>query len=530
MATVTPGRVRTGRGWEVVLLILAVALGVLAYVEVGIAMEGQVPANLITQVVAFIALAITMHLLVRWKAPYADPVILPSAVALTGIGLAMIYRINITYTELVAANPDRNLPTDIAFKQLIWMLIGMGAATAVVLLFRDHRTLKRYSYLFLIAGLFLLLMPLIPGLGRTIHGSRIWIFLGPFSFQPGEIAKICLAIFFAAYLVEQRDNLALAGRRVLGIQFPRLRDLSPILLAWGVAIIVLVFERDLGTSLLFFGFFVAMLYVATERVSWVIIGLVLFAAAAVTAFFLFDHVAARVDIWINALDPEVYSRSPGGSGQVVQGLFGMASGGLMGTGWGHGYPHLVPYAYSDFMFTSLGEELGLTGLIAILAIYLILTQRGIRTGMGVRDGFGKLLCSGLAFVMAFQVFVVVGGVTRLIPLTGLTLPFMAYGGSSLLSNWIIVGILLRISNGAREPAAPAGALPIKELEAMLEEAEAEQATARSAVEAERAAAADAEATQAVPVTGGEPATEVTQAVPAPGRPDDGPPTEVVSRP
>lgn len=458
MATVTHERVRTGRGWEVLLLILAVGLGVLAYVEVGIALNDQVPTNLVAQAAAFTGLAIGMHLLVRWKAPYADPVILPCAVALTGIGLAMIYRINLTYSEIVAANPARNLPTDIAFKQLIWMVVGMGAATAVVLLFRDHRTLKRYSYLFLVAGLFLLLMPLIPGLGRTINGSRIWIIVGPFSFQPGEIAKICLAIFFAAYLVEQRDNLALAGRKILGIQLPRLRDLSPILVAWAVAIFVLVFERDLGTSLLFFGFFVAMLYVATERISWVLIGLLLFTAAAVLAFFMFDHVAARVDVWLNALEPAVYNRSPGGSGQVVQGLFGMASGGLMGTGWGHGYPQLVPYSYSDFMFTSLGEELGLTGLLAILAIYLILTQRGIRTGMGVRDGFGKLLCAGLAFVIAFQVFVVVGGVTRLIPLTGLTLPFMAYGGSSLLSNWIIVGILIRISNGAREPAVTTGSL------------------------------------------------------------------------
>lgn len=447
MATVTHDRVRTGRGAELVLLVVAVGIGIYAYVQVGLAMNGVVPAHITGQAAAFAGLALVVHLLVRWKAPYADPVILPAAVALTGIGLAMIYRLDLSYYDL-------GRQSGFAPRQMLWTVLGMGAATAIVWFFRDHRILRRYTYVFLVAGTALLMLPLLPFIGKNINGSRIWIGIGPLTFQPGEIAKICLAIFFAGYLVAARDNLALAGPRVLGVQLPRMRDLGPLLLAWGGAIVVLVAQRDLGTSLLFFGFFVAMLYVATERISWVLIGLVLFLGGATLAAALFPHVMARVDVWLNAFDPEIYNRDPGGSGQVVQGLFGMASGGLSGAGWGEGFPYLVPYANSDFIWASLGEELGLTGLLAILVIYLVLFLRGIRTGIGVRDGFGKLLCAGLAFVMAFQVFVVIGGVTRLIPLTGLTMPFMAYGGSSLLSNWIIVGLLLRISNEAREPAAP----------------------------------------------------------------------------
>lgn len=452
MATVTRAPVRTGRGTELFLLIIAVALTLLAYVQVGLTMEDAIPARLAQTAAVFTGLAVTIHLLVRWKAPYADPVILPAAIALTGIGLVMIHRIDLT------------LGTSSAPRQLMWMVLGMVLATAILFFFTDHRILRRYTYLFLLASIALLLLPLVPGLGRTINGSRIWIGVGEiFSFQPGELAKITLAIFFAGYLVTARDNLALAGKKILGLQLPRFRDFGPIALAWVAAIGVLVFQRDLGTSLLYFGFFVAMLYVATERVSWVVIGLTMFGVAAFIASRIFGHVGARVDVWIHALEPEIYNRNPGGSGQVVQGLFGMASGGLTGTGWGEGYPTLVPYANSDFIYASLAEELGLTGVLAIVTIYLIITQRGIRTGIGVRDGFGKLLSAGLAFVIAFQCFVVIGGITRLIPLTGLTLPFMAQGGSSLVSNWIIVGILLRISNEAREPAPEAGVIPAVEI-------------------------------------------------------------------
>jgi cell division protein FtsW (lipid II flippase) len=453
MATVTSTRPSTRRWSEVGLLVLALGLGVVAYAQVGLNTQGTVPANMVGYSVGMVLLAAALHLVLRWRAPYADPVMLPLAIALNGIGLAMIYRLDYTYAQ-------RGQEAGFAGRQLTWTVLSVAAAAAVLIFLRDHRTLRRYTYTAMVVGLALLVLPLVPGLGVTINGARIWIRLGSvFSFQPGELAKIALAIFFAGYLVTHRDNLALAGPKVLGVQLPRARDLGPILLAWAISLAVLVFERDLGTSLLFFGMFVAMLYVATERLSWVLIGLVLFAGGAVLAGILFPHVQARFDVWLNPLAQDVYGRDPGGSFQIVQGLFGMANGGLMGTGWGLGYPYLVPYANSDFIISSLGEELGLTGLLAILAMYLVLAQRGLRTGVGVRDGFGKLLATGLAFVLAFQVFVVVGGVTRVIPLTGLTAPFLAYGGSSLLANWMIVALLLRISDGARRPAPVASGPP-----------------------------------------------------------------------
>jgi cell division protein FtsW (lipid II flippase) len=291
-------------------------------------------------------------------------------------------------------------------------------------------------------------------LGRTINGARIWIGVGPLSFQPGEIAKITLAVFFAGYLVTARDTLSLAGPRVLGLQLPRGRDLGPILVAWAGSVGILVLQRDLGTSLLFFGLFVAVLYLATERTSWIAIGLVLFAAGAYTAFRLFGHVQQRVDGWLDPFAAEVYDRQLGGSYQLVQGLFGLANGGLTGTGLGRGRPDIVPFANSDFILASIGEELGLVGLVAVLMLYLVVVERGLRTAIGVRDGFGKLLAGGLAFTVALQCFVVAGGVLRVIPLTGLTMPFLAAGGSSLLTNWLVVALLLRISDAARRPAPP----------------------------------------------------------------------------
>ena len=448
MAIITQQVARPGRWVELVLLVLALTIGLYAYLQVGLATTGAVPAGLLTHVGVLAALALGTHLVLRWRAPYADPVILPIAVALNGLGLAMIHRL------------DHATGSAFAGRQVLWTLLGMAAAVAVVVVLRDHRTLRRYTYLSMIAGLAMLLLPLTPVLGQEINGARIWITAGGFSFQPAELAKVLLAIFFAGYLVTNRDTLALAGPKILGLQLPRLRDLGPIVLAWAVALLVLVFQRDLGTALLFFALFIAMLYVATERLSWVIIGLLLFGAGAALAATTFGHVAARFEVWLDALSPAIYNRSPGGSYQVVQGLFGMASGGLMGAGWGQGRPDIVPYAQSDFIIASLGEELGLTGLLAILTLYVILTQRGMRAAIGVRDGFGTLLASGLAFVMAFQCFVVVGGVTRLIPLTGLTMPFLAQGGSALVVNWMIIALLLRISDAARRPAPMAGDLPI----------------------------------------------------------------------
>ena len=450
MATVSPHRVRPGRTGELGLLVLALSLGVGAYALVGLATAGSLPTDIFGYSLGLIGLSLGMHIVLRWRAPYADPVILPTVVALNGIGLAMIYRIDFAY-EL------RERTADFAERQLVWTAIGVIMAAGVLIVLRDHRTLRRYTYTAMVIGLVLLVLPLIPGLGVEINGSRIWIRAFGGSFQPAEMAKIALAVFFAGYLVTTRDTLALAGPKLLGLQLPRPRDLGPIMLAWLASLAVLVFQRDLGTSLLFFGLFVGMLYLATERMSWVVIGLGLFVGGAAVAARVFAHVGARFDVWLHALSDEYFNANPG-SGQLVRGLFGMASGGLFGTGWGEGRPDLVPYAESDFIIASVGEELGLTGLIAVLVLYLVLAERGLRTAIGVRDGFGKLFAGGMAFVIAFQCFVVVGGVTRLIPLTGLTMPFLAYGGSSLLANWVIAALLLRISDSARRPAE--AALPL----------------------------------------------------------------------
>ena len=452
MATVASLPVRPGRTLELGLLVVALALGVGAYALVGISTAGTMPADILGYGAGLVVLSVGMHVVLRWRAPYADPVILPVVVALNGLGLAMIYRIDYAYEA-------RERYHGFAERQLTWTAISMVLAAVVLVALRDHRTLRRYTYTAMVAGLALLVLPLAPVIGRTINGARIWIHVGPASFQPAELAKIALAVFFAGYLVTNRDTLALAGPKLFGLQLPRARDLGPILLAWLVSLGLLVFERDLGTSLLFFGLFVGMLYLATERISWVVIGVGLFVGGAALASRALPHVAARFEVWLHALDPAVFDRDPGGSGQLVRGLFGMASGGLFGTGLGQGRPDLVPYAESDFIVASLGEELGLTGLLAILVLYVVLTQRGLRTAIGVRDGFGKLFAGGMAFVVAFQCFVVVGGVTRIIPLTGLTMPFLAYGGSSLLANWIIAALLLRVSDSARRPAPLPGRTP-----------------------------------------------------------------------
>jgi len=450
MAVVAQVTTRTRRNVELVLLLLAIAIGLGAYALVGIAERGEVPGDMVAYGGSMGLLALGLHLVLRVRAAYADPVILPIATALNGLGLVVIHRLDLA--------EGREVGESLALRQLTWTTVGVAAAIVVLLVMRDHRELSRYTYTAMAGAIGLLLLPLMPFLGTEINGARIWIRLGPMSFQPGEIAKILLAVFFAGYLVNARDSLSLVGRRVAGLQFPRGRDLGPILVIWVVSLAVLVFQRDLGTSLLFFGLFVALLYVATERTSWIVIGLMLFCGGAFVAWTLFSHVQSRVDMWLHTFDPSIPAY------QLQQGLFGMASGGLLGTGLARGRPDIVPFAESDFIVAAIGEELGLTGLFAVLMLYLLLVERGLRTAIGVRDGFGKLLAAGLAFSLALQVFVVVGGVTRVIPLTGLTTPFLAYGGSSLLSNWIIVALLLRISDSARrprpavEPEAPAEAV------------------------------------------------------------------------
>jgi cell division protein FtsW (lipid II flippase) len=431
---------KSRRNIEAVLLLLALLVGIGANFVVGLDQDRAFDSDFWTQGATLVALVLVFHIVLRFRAKYADPVILPIVTALNGIGLAMIHRLDIAKG------------TDAADRQLMWSAVAVAAAVAVLFLIKDHRILRRYTYISLIVSAILLLLPLTP-LGLELNGARIWIEVpGIGTFQPGEIAKITLAIFFAGYLSTNRDLILLAGRKIGPLQLPRFKDLGPMMAAWIVSIGVLVFQRDLGSSILFFGLFMAMIYVATSRVSWVLIGVSLLVAGGLVAMQLFSHVALRIDGWINAFDPEVIDRQ-GGSWQVVQGLYGLASGGLAGTGLGQGRPDLVIYANSDMIIAALGEELGLIGIFAIVLMYVLLVSRGFRAALGTRDGFGKLLACGLSFTIALQCFVVIGGVTRLIPLTGLTTPFMSAGGSSLLANWIIVALLLMISDAARRPAA-----------------------------------------------------------------------------
>jgi cell division protein FtsW (lipid II flippase) len=435
---------RRRRGAELALLFISLLVGLGAYVCVELGFSGTAP-DTDTYIVlgGIVALAVVAHVAVRRLAPYADPVLLPLVVTLNGLGLAMIHRIDL---DLAESESDFG---PFAGAQLTWTVLGVVGFVAVLLVVRDHRRLQALTYTFGFAGLLLLLLPIVPGLGVPINGARIWIRVGPFSFQPGEIAKICLVVFFAGYLVVKRDALALAGRRFIGIDLPRGRDLGPILVAWLVSLAVLVFQRDLGSSLLFFGLFLVLLYVATERPGWLVVGGLLFAAGAYVSFLSFPHVQKRVEGWLDPFsDTDTY-------GQIVQGVYGMAYGGLLGRGLGQGDPTMTPYSWSDFIVTSLGEELGLAGMMALLMIYALVVERGLRTALVCRDPFGKLVATGLAVSIALQVFVVVGGVTRLIPLTGLTTPFMSQGGSSLVANWMIIALLLRISDQTRRPAPEA---------------------------------------------------------------------------
>ncbi|MFJ8626960.1 FtsW/RodA/SpoVE family cell cycle protein [Kitasatospora sp. NPDC093550] len=431
-----PGRpVRAGRTTELVLVLAAVLTAVFGYVEVGVDLDGAAPADAAEYGAALGVLALAAHASVRWRARFADPLLLPIAVLLNGIGLVVIYRLDRATSGRVAA------PT-----QLLWSALGVALFIAVVLLVRDHRRLRRYAYLGALAALVLLVLPIF---FPPVYGSRIWIVLGPLSFQPGEFAKVLLAVFFAAYLAVHRDALALTGRRVWRWQLPRGRVLGPVLLIWLAFVGVLVLETDLGTSLLFFGLFVVMLYVATARTGWIAIGLVLAAVGAVTVGRLSPHVHSRVADWLDPLGSIAAGR---GANQIAQSLFAFAWGGELGTGLGNGHSALIGFAAkSDFILATIGEELGLTGLIAVFLLYAVLISRGFRTGIALRDPFGRLLAIGLAAIVGLQVFVVAGGVLALIPLTGMTMPFIAQGGSSVVTNWIIVALLVRMSGVARQP-------------------------------------------------------------------------------
>jgi cell division protein FtsW (lipid II flippase) len=429
---------RRRRGAELFLLILALVVGVGAYAAVGLAVKGEVPADIVSYGGWLAALIIAAHITVRLAAPYADPILLPMVAALNGIGLAEIHRL------------DLALDHHFARQQLIWMTLGVGLFVATLAFLRDHRTLQRFTYTSGLGAILLLLLPMAPGIGKTVNGARIWIHLGSLSFQPGEIAKVLLVVAFAGYLVLHRDALALAGRRVAMVDLPRGRDLGPILAMWLVSLGILVFQHDLGSSLLFFGLFLIMLYVATERAGWLVVGATLFIAGSYTVYVVIPHVRERFLLWSDVWGH--YGSGTDDKGrQTVETMFGMAYGGLIGRGLGQGSPWRIPFAQSDFIFGAIGEELGLTGSIAVILLYGLIVERALRAALISRDDIGKLLATGLAGAVALQVFVVVGGVTHLIPLTGLTTPFLSYGGSSLVANWVIVAILLRISDAARRP-------------------------------------------------------------------------------
>ncbi|CAN5228575.1 FtsW/RodA/SpoVE family cell cycle protein [soil metagenome] len=428
------------RNLELVLLLVACAIVAYAIVMVQLGAIGSIDSAVLLLGSGLGLTAVGMQVALRFVAPEADPFILPIITLLNGLGIAEIYRIDLAkgLSGWEAAG----------IRQMAWTAMAMMIAIAVIVLIRNHRVLQRYRYLAMFVGIVLLLMPMLPVIGETVNGARLWIRIGSFSFQPGELAKIALAVFFAGYLVTARDSLSMVGPKLLGIRFPRARDLGPILVIWAAAMIVLIFQRDLGTALLYFGLFLVMIYVATGRASWVILGLLLFVGGALVASQLLSYVSGRFESWLDAFNPEVYE-AVGGSYQLVQGLFGLAHGGLIGTGLGQGRPNIVPLAESDYIIASLGEELGLVGLFAILALYLLFVARGFRIGFAGQDDFGRLLGVGLSFVIALQVFIVLGGVTRIIPLTGLTTPFLAAGGSSLVANWIIAALLLRLSDSVR---------------------------------------------------------------------------------
>ncbi|MGK5533869.1 FtsW/RodA/SpoVE family cell cycle protein [Streptomyces sp. URMC 129] len=449
--TVSTGGLPSRRNTELAMLVFAVLIPVLAYANVGLAKEETLPTGMLGYGLGLGLLAGVAHLVVRRYAPYADPLMLPIATLLNGLGLVLIWRLD----------QEPGITTDalggpMAPDQLIWSTVGVALFLAVLIFLKDHRILQRYTYISMVVALILLASPII--VGEEINGARIWISIpGVGSLQPGEFAKIIIAVFFAGYLMVKRDALALASRRVMGVYLPRGRDMGPILVIWAISLMILIFETDLGTSLLFFGIFVVMLYVATERTSWIIFGLLLSATGAVFVANTNAHVGERVHNWLNPLE----HASNDGVTETAQSMFAFGSGGLFGSGLGQGYSRLIGgiATKSDYILATVGEELGLTGLMAVILLYALLIERGMRTALAARDPFGKLLAVGLSGIFAIQVFVVAGGVTGLIPLTGMTMPFLAQGGSSVIANWALVALLLRISDTARRPApAPAPSL------------------------------------------------------------------------
>nr|WP_231386814.1 FtsW/RodA/SpoVE family cell cycle protein [Nocardia sp. BMG111209] len=441
------GRPRPRRS-ELVLCAAAVALVAIAGLGMSSATGGT--GSLRWSLTVFAVLVLLAHLAVRVLAPKADPVILPCVVLLNGLGLVLIDRLDRAEAATAAAL-GKPVPSGDAAHQLVWTAAGIALFALLLAIVRNHGQPAKYAYTCGLAGVVLLLIPaVLPSRFSEVNGGKSWILFHGFSIQPGEFAKVLLLIFTAAFLVSNRELFTIAGKRVFGFTVPRLRDLGPLLLVTFVSVLVLVYEKNLGFSLLVFGTVLAMVYIATGRASWLLIGITMFAVGAVIAYNRFGHVRVRVQVWE---DPFATYYTNGY--QIAQALFGLGTGGLLGAGLGGGRPQEVPFAKTDFIISSIGEELGLVGLTAIILLFAMITFRGFTAALATRDAFGKLLGGGLAFSLGWQLFVVVGGVTKLIPLTGLTTPFMSYGGSSLLANYVIIALLMRISHDARTAAAPA---------------------------------------------------------------------------
>ncbi|MEU8696389.1 FtsW/RodA/SpoVE family cell cycle protein [Streptomyces sp. NPDC048680] len=439
------------RNTELMMMVFAIGISVFAYANVGLAIDGELPSGMFGYGLGLVLLGGVAHLVVRKFAPYADPLLLPLATLLNGLGLVLIWRLDQSPKLIRDAKNLYGVFTPSAPRQLMYSAIGVALFVGVLVLLKDHRILQRYTYISMVAALILLILPMFfPGK----FGAKIWITIAGFSIQPGEFAKIIIAIFFAGYLMVKRDALALASRRFMGLYLPRGRDLGPILVIWVLSILILVFETDLGTSLLFFGLFVIMLYVATERTSWIVFGLLMSAVGAVGVSTFESHVQQRVDAW---MDPFACYKTDNACEQIGNAIMSFGSGGTLGSGWGQGHSDLIGFAANaDFILSTVGEELGLAGMMAVLLVYGLIVERGVRTALAARDPFGKLLAIGLSGAFAIQVFVVAGGVMGLIPLTGMTMPFLAAGGSSVIANWALIAILIRISDTARRPApAPA---------------------------------------------------------------------------
>lgn len=416
---------RHRRNGELVLIVLGGLVTTGAYVLASLGRLSSIPADVVPFLVVVLGLFVAAHFATRFLAPEADGLLLPLAGLLNGLGYVFIAR----------------LDDALAAQQAVWTFLGVGLYVATLLVVRRSRDLEGYRYTLLLVGLGLLVLPMLPSIGQTINGSRIWVRVGPINFQPGEFAKLALAVFFASYIVDKRELFRRGTWRLGPLRLPEPRHAAPLLVAWGASLLVMIVQRDLGTSLLFFMLFLVILWIGTERIAYLAAGLVLFGIGSVVSWRQFSHVQTRVDAWLDPWDDPL-----GGGFQIVEAQFGLASGGLTGTGPGRGYPQRVPAAETDFIFATIGEELGLVGATAVLMAFVLMIGSGLRSALGADRPFAKLLAAGLTGLLGIQAFIIIAGVTRVLPLTGVTLPFVSYGGSSLLANYALLALLMRISD------------------------------------------------------------------------------------